>query len=317
VVNPEPKAAAPWRRLPRQGRAPGAVNGHQERVLRRRWLRPAAVPPPPAPVLVRLAFRVLERTAPGLGARWAERRWSEPPTEPGELAPDVDPGPGRPFAHRAGGHTVVGVAWGEGPVVHLVPGLGGDGDDDLAAFVAPLVARGHKVVAIDATTRSVPALARLLTASVAVHGPSRAVVAHATGATAAAVALGAGVRLGRLAMVAPVPRVVSHARRFAAGLGAGERVRDGLLARIERRAGVPLGELDVPALSGVVVTPPTFVVHDRDDAVVPVTEAAAIATSWPGTRLTVTSGLGHRGVLRNAWVVAEVVDFVTGRDPWA
>jgi pimeloyl-ACP methyl ester carboxylesterase len=135
------------------------------------------------------------------------------------------------------------------------------------------------------------------------------------GPGAAAVALGDGLRLGSLAMVAPVPGVVSHARRSATGLGAGERIRDGLLARIERRAGVPLGELDVLALCGLVVTPPTFVVHDRDDAVVPVTEAAAIATSWPGTRLTVTTGPGHRGVLRNAWVVAEVVDFVTGHDP--
>jgi hypothetical protein len=278
--------------------------------------RPAAVPPDPAPAAVRRAFALLERAAPALGARWAERWWPAPPREPyaGDLPLPVT-GPGVPFVLRAAGVTVAGSVWGDGSVVHLVPGLGGH-REDLAAFVAPLVDGGHRVVAIDAPVRSVPALAGALVAVAETYGPAHAVVAHATGATAAAVALADGLRPGRLAMVAPVPSVVSHARRFAAGLGAGERIGAALLARIERHAGVPLGELDVPALCGLVVTPPTLVVHDRDDAVVPVAEAARIATSWPGSSLTVTTGRGHRGLLRDPWAVAQVLAFVTDPAPW-
>jgi hypothetical protein len=42
-----------------------------------------------------------------------------------------------------------------------------------------------------------------------------------------------------------------------------------------------------------------------------VTDGAAIAAAWPGARLHVTSGLGHRRLLRDPNVIAEVVEFVT------
>ena len=291
----------------RQWTAPVVVGGRRARAVR--------TPPDPAAVSTRLGFALLERAAPEVGARWAERLWSAPPREADAgAAPGAVTGPGVPFVLNAGGFAVTGEAWGEGPAVHLVPGLGGD-RDDLAAFVAPIVDRGHRVVAFDARFPSVPALSRALAAVVEGYGTPHAVVAHATGATAAAAALGDGVRLGRLAMLAPVPGLVSHARRFAARLGAGDRIAAGLLARLAERAGVPLGELDVPAMCGLVVTPPTLVVHDRDDADVPVTEAARIATSWPGSRLTVTAGRGHCGILRDPWVVGQVLDFVTTPDP--
>jgi hypothetical protein len=55
---------------------------------------------------------------------------------------------------------------------------------------------------------------------------------------------------------------------------------------------------------------PLLVVHDQGDDVVPFTEGAAIAASWPGARLFSTTGLGHRGVVRAPRVVAEVMQFI-------
>ena len=69
---------------------------------------------------------------------------------------------------------------------------------------------------------------------------------------------------------------------------------------------------DVPELGRAIAMPPTLVVHDRDDVFTPVTDGAAIAAAWSSARLRVTSGLGHRRLLRDPDVVAEVVDFVTG-----
>ncbi len=75
---------------------------------------------------------------------------------------------------------------------------------------------------------------------------------------------------------------------------------------------MPLRHFEVPELGRAVAMPPTLVVHDRDDASTDVGDGEAIAAAWPRAELTVTTGLGHRRILRDPGVVAQVVDFVSG-----
>jgi pimeloyl-ACP methyl ester carboxylesterase len=274
---------------------------------------------------VRAAFRVLEHVAPPLAARWAERIWfTLPRVDPPHGSRAAEFPSGVPFSVSIGGHTVVGQAWGEGPVVYLMHGWAGYGGQ-LSAFVPPLVASGHRVVAFDAPSHgrsdagaygprssSIPEFAQALSAVVAIHGPARAIVAHSMGGTAAAVALCDGLRAGRLVLIAPLASPVSYARQFAVALGFGRRTYRRLIARVERRVGAPMHHFDVPELGRAVAMPPTLIVHDRDDASTPVADGAAIAAAWTGSRLSVTSGLGHRRLLRDPDVVAEVVEFVSG-----
>jgi pimeloyl-ACP methyl ester carboxylesterase len=277
------------------------------------------------PALVRGAFRVLDRTAPALAARWAERIWftlpraSAPPTP--RAAPPVT---GQPFTLDVDGHGVAGMAWGNGPTAYLMHGWGGH-SGQLAAFVSPLVSRGHRVVAFDAPSHgrsapgaygprssSIPEFAAALSAAVAAYGPAHAVIAHSMGGTAVAVALCDGLRAERVALLAPMASPASYARRFAATLGFGEPTYRRLIGRVERRVRAPMHHFDVPELGRAVAMPPTLIVHDRQDTSTPVTDGAAIAAAWPGSRLHLTSGLGHRRLLRDPDVVAEVVQFVSG-----
>ena len=108
------------------------------------------------PGRTRTAFQVLERTAPGLGARWAEHIWFTLPEPRASTAPPVAVPAGAPFAVEVDGHRVVGTAWGTGPVVYLVHGWAGRGAQ-LAPFVAPLVERGHRVVSFDAPSHGASA----------------------------------------------------------------------------------------------------------------------------------------------------------------
>lgn len=134
-----------------------------------------------APRSVRGLFRLLEHTAPGLGARWAERIWFTLPRR-GEPAGIAQLAPGLPFAVDVGGHWVVGESWGAGPVVYLVHGWAGH-RGQLAAFGPPLVAHGYRVVAFDAPSHgasapgafgprssSIPEFAAALTAVAAARG---------------------------------------------------------------------------------------------------------------------------------------------------
>ena len=83
--------------------------------------------------------------APRAGARLADRLWCTVPPRRRRVDP---PAGGTPFQVKALGRAVLGRAWGEGPVVYLVHGWGGE-HAQLGAFVAPIVARGHCVVGFD------------------------------------------------------------------------------------------------------------------------------------------------------------------------
>jgi pimeloyl-ACP methyl ester carboxylesterase len=131
------------------------------------------------------------------------------------------------------------------------------------------------------------------------------------GATAAAMLLVDGLRVGRLVMVAPMASVAAYTRRFIVVLGAGARIQRRLVARIEKRVQASLHNFELPDVGRMVAMPPTLILHDRSDATIPVTDGEAIAAAWPSARLRITSGLGHRRLLSDPDSVAAVVDFVT------
>jgi pimeloyl-ACP methyl ester carboxylesterase len=269
------------------------------------------------------SFALLERVAPAVGARWAEALWFRIPSPRGRR--DRLAEPGRPFQVRVHGRTVVGEVWGDhtAETVYLVHGWGGWGAQ-LDSFVGPLTGAGLRVVAFDAPSHgasdpgpsgpgrsTILELADALAAVVADKGPAHAVVAHSLGAMAAAHALDHGLEAGRLAFVAPMAAPLPYTRTFAGRLGFGERTRERLVPRLERRVGAPLSAFDLPAMAGRVATPPLLLVHDRQDTETAWSDSAAIARSWPRARLVSTSGLGHYRILRDPAVVAEVAGFVT------
>jgi pimeloyl-ACP methyl ester carboxylesterase len=268
------------------------------------------------------SFGALERVAPALGARWAETLWFRIPSARGRR--DRLAEPGHPFQVQLHGRTVAGEAWGDpaAATVYLVHGWGG-WRGQLDAFVGPLVAAGLRVVAFDAPSHgdsdpglegpgrsTVIELADALAAVVAANGPAHTVIAHSLGATAAAFAIRGGLPVERAAFLAPMADPLPYTRTFAGRLGFGERTRSRLVARIERRVGTSMAAFAVPAMAGRVATTPLLLVHDRHDTETAWADSAAIARSWTGARLVSTSGLGHRRILRDPAVVAEVTGFV-------
>ena len=110
-------------------------------------------------------------------------------------------------------------------------------------------------------------------------------------------------------MADPLP----YTRDFAEVLGFSEATRQRLLVLMERRAGRPLADFDVArgveSFGGPL--PAALVVHDTQDKEAHHADGERLARSWPGARLVTTTGLGHRRILRDPDVVAEVVAHVT------
>jgi pimeloyl-ACP methyl ester carboxylesterase len=280
---------------------------------------------------IRAAFGLLERTAPGLGARWAEQIWfTLPHAAPSQSAQHASrhaapAEPGVAFAVTLNGQRVVGHTWGYGPAVYLMHGWAGRAGQ-FDAFVEPLTARGYRVVSFDAPSHgdsdpgifgprssSILEFVDTLQAVIARHGPAHGLIAHSMGCTAVAVSLCDGLPAERIVLLAPMASPLTYAQQFATVLGFGERTYQRLVARVERRVGAPMHHFDVPELGRAVAMPPTLIVHDRDDVSTPVTDGEAIAEAWRSARLRVTSGLGHTRLLRDPDVVAEVVDFISSR----
>jgi pimeloyl-ACP methyl ester carboxylesterase len=268
---------------------------------------------------IRLAMRLLARIAPGAAEAWALRLWSTPRRPRPARPPEVPELAARAVGVQVQGLRLAAWAWGRGPTVLLVHGWSGYASQ-MAAFVAPLVAAGFQVVAFDQPShgqsegsRSHGPLMRDAVLAVAAQvGPVHALVAHSLGATAAVLALTAGLAAERVVLVAPPAETSPFARAFAAALGLSSARTAGMLERARRMVGVDLSALDLRGIAPR-MRAALLVVHDTDDRDVPFAHGQAIAAAWPGGRLRVTNGFGHVKPLRRPEIVQEVVDFVGGR----
>ena len=209
-----------------------------------------------------------------------------------------------------------------GPVL-LVHGWAGRGAQ-LGAFVAPLLERGHAVVAFDGPAhgrspgwQTNPLDFAAAVQRVAEHvGPLDAVVAHSFGAVATTIALGGGLAAARVAYLGATSGADQAVRGFARILALPDAVVRDLRRRLEGRFGADIWQ----RISTVAIAPrlwgvPALVVHDTEDRDVPHAAAAALADAWPGAELVTTRGLGHRRILRDPEVIARVVSFLSDTRP--
>lgn len=207
--------------------------------------------------------------------------------------------------------------WGYGPPVLLVHGWEGRGAQ-LGAFVEPLVRAGFSVMTFDAFGHGDSPGRRLyltdqadcVVAVARAAGPLHAIIAHSFGASAALLAHRRGaVDARRTVMIAPNVLVDDVLERFARRLALDEPEREAFHRELARQSGVPIETLRIEQLVGV-RDGALLVIHDRTDPEVPFEHGERLAATWRQARLHATVGLGHRRVLRDERVVAQVVDFI-------
>jgi pimeloyl-ACP methyl ester carboxylesterase len=267
--------------------------------------------------MIGAALTGLAWISPTLAARWAEALFFTPP-RPRKSRASLPAGAERVDVQSRYGRLAAW-SWGSGPIVYLVHGWGGRAEQ-LGAFVAPLVARGFRVIAIDGPGHGASSgrrssgveIGRALADAVARYGPARGVIAHSLGAAAVTFAMREGLRVERLAFVGPPADPLTWVARFGRQLGLGPAVMAEMRRRSEQRIQARWDDLPLVPMRGLELPPPLLVVHDRDDREVRSADGAAIAAAWPSARLLETEGLGHRRVLRDAAVVATVAAFLAG-----
>ncbi|GAB2502548.1 hypothetical protein GCM10027084_16340 [Pseudoxanthomonas sangjuensis] len=281
--------------------------------------------------LLRAGMRSLGRISTPLAARAMDRAWFSAPRTRPRPAAQTCLDRGERFALDVHGRRVVAWSWGEaGPAVLLLHGWGGHAGQ-MHAFVAPLREAGFRVVAFDAPAHGASDRSRLggrrvtffeiaeaLRTVAAAAGPLAGLVAHSGGCAAAALAMREGWEAPtQLAFVSPFAVPSETIDDFATAIGASEDVTARFSAGVERRFGRPWSHFDIPNLPERLKHRALLVVHDAEDREVPFAHGRALVDSWPRARLLTTHGLGHRRLLQDPDVVAQVAGFFApARQAW-
>jgi pimeloyl-ACP methyl ester carboxylesterase len=266
-----------------------------------------------------------------LGASLAERLFTSPrrhrrPERERDILATGHPGRAQVTLRspRWQGETVTVPTWrwghGQGPTVLLVHGWEGRGSQ-LGAFVEPLVRAGLTVVAFDApghgdatdhrlyVTDVADAIADVTASITAITGaPLHGVVAHSFGAAGVLIAAARNsFTAPRNILIAPNVILDDAVAKFAHLVGLDDADRSLLEQRLAERTGLALDALRLDRLVAD-RDDRLLVVHDRDDREVGFHHGERLAALWPHAQLVATEGLGHRRILRDEAVIAQVVD---------
>lgn len=270
---------------------------------------------------LRLAFQILGPLAPARAARLAERLFTRPPHHPLRPQEDAFLETGAAFTVNHDGQELACWSWGSGPVVLLMHGWGSRAGR-FRRFVLPLQQRGFRVVAFDGpghgrtggSSASLPQFAAALAAVAAVVGPVSAFIGHSLGGAAALLAMGRLVPPAPAVLIAAPSDAVVFWRRFVRHLAIPRRVRNRLQQNLERRFGITWSDLNLLPAAAALPTA-LLVIHDEGDDDVPPENGRDMAAAAPRGTFVLTSGLGHRAIMRDAEVVRLAVDFIAEQVP--
>ena len=207
-------------------------------------------------------------------------------------------------------------ATGSGPSIALVHGWGGH-SGQFTTLADALKNAGFCVVTFDMPAHGeskgrTTSLADFVEAILAVEravGPLHAVVGHSLGATACALALARGARVGAAVLVAPMISFDFALDAFQKLLRLSPQARELAAIGAERRTSLCRSEVDL--LRTPAPSCPVLLVHDQGDRRTPIGYTHQLATCWPTAQLKLTSGLGHERVLVDPEVLTTVAEFVS------
>lgn len=218
----------------------------------------------------------------------------------------------------AGGKLAV-YRWGEGERrVLLLHGWSGRGPQ-MGAFVAPLLEAGYQVVAFDApghgrsagNSSSIFRMNEALQVVTQELGPFHAAIAHSFGVMLLAYALKhTGFSIKKAVCISSPTTPLFLVDQYFRYLRIRPAVRPHFMALFEEEFFANAWQRITADENVRALTIPALILHDREDQDVPVEYGERLAKAWPAAQLVITTGLGHRRILRNPAILEQVTDFI-------
>jgi pimeloyl-ACP methyl ester carboxylesterase len=268
------------------------------------------------PWYLRLYFALTNALYPRLGGRVVANIFTTPRrhNRPSWEQALIDKGRVRTLAGR-----LFATEWGpaEGKPVILLHGWEGRGAQ-LGYFIESLVAKGHRVIAVDGPAhgkspgeRSGPFdFANALLEIDRDVGPLHAVIGHSMGGAAGTIALSHGLRTDALVLLGAPSDLSEVLDRFCDWLTIPPRVRLAFRDEMALRTGLPVSATRLLGIAHQFAKLPVLVIHDPADAEVPVSNGRRAAEAFPNATYHEMDAGGHRRMLKNLEVVRLVTAFL-------
>ncbi len=270
---------------------------------------------------IRQTFKILNVIAPFLASRLALRIFLTPPRQP---APHWQ----RPYITSAKQSTIeinqkkiCLYEWGDGhSIVLLAHGWGGRGTQ-LGAFIEPLVQAGFRVIAFDGPAQgdstgkssNMFEFAALINQIAKNNGSLYAILGHSFGAACALLALHQyNIAIQKLVLIGCPSSSIWITENFAEKLAISKNVIQKMRELIQMQYGNQWTWDKLLSLKFLFknVREPALIIHDQNDKDVPFSHAIELNTVGQASKLFTTKNQGHRRILRNPEVIAEVVKFM-------
>lgn len=287
------------------------------------WEDSPEAPPayPPVLKLVRLLFGSLGYVFPKLAGRVAYRLFSTPRVRARHRASDPVLESARLFEFLYGKQILKGYEWGAGTrTVLLVHGWESRGTA-LRSFVPALLERGFRVVAFDgpAHGHSGGKRTNLLHFGGAVRavlnqvGGAYGVITHSFGGASTVFALSnldTRLQVEKLVLIGAPSHMGKVLNDATHTLNLPAPAARQFFRYLEKKVKFPVRLANVSAASGRFRVKQALIVHDKQDAVVPFSEALATFEAWDNARLLACDGYGHYRLMKNPDVVRKVAEFI-------
>lgn len=203
------------------------------------------------------------------------------------------------------------------PTVLLVHGWSGRGTQ-MGSFVEPLIDAGYRVISFDAPAHGKSSgkqttlyeISDAILAMQDIYGEFDSVISHSFGGPCTALAITHGLKIKRLVSISPPATTIGLVDKFSDALHLTEKTRQNLIDRMTKNFGSHIWEELSMKNTVKEIDIPGLVIHDEHDIDVAWKEGQAVAHAWNHAPFIITSGLGHRRILRDSFVLESTLNFL-------
>lgn len=271
----------------------------------------------PKPILV--TAKILEVTSPRLAAKFAMKLFTTPiryklPKREEEMDSKSRQ---KEISVPAIGKQINIYHYGESDKkVLLVHGWSGRGTQ-LHSIADKLLKNGYSTISFDAPGHGKsPGKNSDMTEFIACileiekqYGPFEHAVGHSLGAMSVLNAIKKGLKVKKAVIIGSGDIIKDIMDDFTAKLGMNIAIGKLMIRQFEKKFGETINTYSA-YIAAKEVTNPVLVLHDRDDADVPVGAAHHIAEHLAHHEIMITEGLGHRKILGDSKVIKKIIQFL-------
>ncbi len=261
-------------------------------------------------------FSVLTYLSPKLAGKYAYNLWFQPTRFKAPNREEDAIQSAKVFFINIAGYSIKVWSWGEGPAVLFLHGWSGRGTQ-VASFMPSLVESGYRVISFDGPAHGESSgkstdifkYSAILKAVIDQFGPWHAVITHSFGAMVFALTYDESMDFKKFIFIAPPATMRTPFNHFQNLLKLSADVSKNMQDRLSGEYGRDIFDR-VSVLQNIrKVNLPILVIHDEDDAVVPISDSASISKASQRVKFIKTQKLGHMKVLYHSSIVQRVVAF--------